>query len=274
MGKGTRFRSRESDDLPPPALSHTRPLSPPPRLSAPAQNIDHLFGPEYPMFTAAQTSGCCNGMSPTVPSGGFWVVEPDTAWGVRAWELMVRGKPERDRDGVHLTDPATGAPLFGVWRLSDLDLVKAMFTTPLYGRSPEVTWPFADDQRHGVAPGVRSLPEVIAMPASYWPRFTSYTRVGTPRPEPEGFRPERWDGVTPVWHALDIKYDYCVGMCECFPGRDLRDGYASVHFSCIPFGLHKPSWYATEAELFADMYSLASSCTRWCVAGGWHGRVG
>ena len=44
------------------------------------QNIDHLFGPEYPMFTAAMTHSCCNRNAPTMLSGGFWIVEPALKW--------------------------------------------------------------------------------------------------------------------------------------------------------------------------------------------------
>ena len=49
-----------------------------------------------------------------------------------------------------------------------------------------------------------------------------------------------------MWHALDIRYDQCIGMCECLPGRDLRDEYISIHFSCMQGRLHKPGWYDTE----------------------------
>jgi hypothetical protein len=44
------------------------------------RNIDHLFGPEYPMFTAAFTTACCNPVAAPIPSGGFWIVEPDVKW--------------------------------------------------------------------------------------------------------------------------------------------------------------------------------------------------
>ena len=27
----------------------------------------------------------------------------------------------------------------------------------------------------------------------------------------EGFMPERWDGVTDTWHALDVRYDQTIG---------------------------------------------------------------
>ena len=99
---------------------------------------------------------------------------------------------------------------------------------------------------------------------------------------PEGFQTSLWDGVTPVWRALDLRYDQvccaggslrgarrprgrrsdasptrrlhpallaapqCVGMCDCLPDRDLREGYMTVHFSCIQGRLLKPGAYATE----------------------------
>ena len=37
----------------------------------------------------------------------------------------------------------------------------------------------------------------------------------------------------------------------------------SIHFSCIPDIIHKPSWYDTEEKLMVDMYGFAESCTRW-----------
>ena len=33
--------------------------------------------------------------------------------------------------------------------------------------------------------------------------------------------------------ALDVRYDQCVGNCECLPERDMPEDYFSVHFSCI-----------------------------------------
>jgi hypothetical protein len=30
-----------------------------------------------------------------------------------------------------------------------------------------------------------------------------------------------------------VRYDQCVGNCDCLPGRDLRGEYTTVHFSCI-----------------------------------------
>jgi hypothetical protein len=50
-----------------------------------------------------------------------------------------------------------------------------------------------------------------------------------------------------VWETLDIRYDQCVGMCECLPGRDIPKSYFSIHFSCIHH-IGKPSKYETEHE--------------------------
>ena len=40
-----------------------------------------------------------------------------------------------------------------------------------------------------------------------------------------------WNGK--YWKALDVRYDQCVGNCECLPERDMPEDYFSVHFSCI-----------------------------------------
>lgn len=53
-------------------------------------------------------------------------------------------------------------------------------------------------------------------------------------------------GKSAVWRALDIRYDQCVGMCECLPEYDLREEYISIHFSCIQGDLRKPGVYTTE----------------------------
>ena len=65
-----------------------------------------------------------------------------------------------------------------------------------------------------------------------------------------GLRGVRPGASGPVgWgQAVDLRYDQCVGMCECLPGRSVGDAQISAHFSCIPLGLHKPGWYTTEHE--------------------------
>lgn len=65
-----------------------------------------------------------------------------------------------------------------------------------------------------------------------------------------------------MWRALDIRYDQCVGNCECLPGRDLHDEYITIHFSCIQQNLHKPDHFSNERDFMANLYFRATSCTR------------
>lgn len=46
---------------------------------------------------------------------------------------------------------------------------------------------------------------------------------------------------------LDPRYDQCVGMCECLPGRDMPRTSLTVHFSCIRY-VEKPSRYESERK--------------------------
>jgi len=50
-----------------------------------------------------------------------------------------------------------------------------------------------------------------------------------------------------VWKMLDPRYDQCVGMCECLPGRDMPRTSLTVHFSCIRY-VEKPSRYESERK--------------------------
>ena len=83
-------------------------------------NLDHLFGPEYPMFSAAMTYSCCNVQAAPTMSGGFWIVEPHPKWGIRLWELMEEGKPQYYRNGTLMY--VNGSIARGEWYLSDLDV--------------------------------------------------------------------------------------------------------------------------------------------------------
>ena len=41
-----------------------------------------------------------------------------------------------------------------------------------------------------------------------------------------------WDNI-PVWHALDARYDQCMGNCDCMVERVNPTYSYTVHFSCI-----------------------------------------
>ena len=73
----------------------------------------------------------------------------------------------------------------------------------------------------------------------------------------------------PSWRSLDVRYDQCVGNCECLPGRDIPADFFSVHFSCIQ-GLKKPGGYETEREFMRDLYFRSASCFRYYYAHQWY----
>lgn len=94
----------------------------------------------------------------------MWVFEPDTRMGVTAWELMVRGKRMLNKDGAQQTDER-GQLVFGDWHLSDLDIVTEMFTVPYTNNTHnrDRYFPFVNDYRHGIIPGLRKMPEYASM---------------------------------------------------------------------------------------------------------------
>lgn len=49
---------------------------------------------------------------------------------------------------------------------------------------------------------------------------------------PQSIAAHPLQGKTPVWHALDLRYDQCIGNCECLPGRDMKEDYITIHFRC------------------------------------------
>jgi hypothetical protein len=227
------------------------------------KNLDHLFGPEYPMFTAAMTYSCCNKVAAPTVSGGMWVVEPALGWGLKLWQMMATGKPQYHRNGTLMFNASTGAVVTDEWYLSDLDLVRAAFGVWEHSLSLEAVWPMVHDLRHGYVPGLRLLPQYAGFTDEQFSAAVM-DRWGR-RLTREGFLADTplWDGKAPVFRALDLRYDQCVGHCECLPERDLKQDYISVHFSCIPEIIHKAAWYETEAHFMEDMWLVAESCTRY-----------
>jgi hypothetical protein len=198
-------------------------------------NLDHLFGPEYPMFTAATTYACCNVNSAPTVSGGFWIVEPHLGWGLKLWHMMMEGKPQYHYQNGSLKVQPDGRLLVDEWYLSDLDLVRGAFGIWEHAVPVEAVWPMVHDLRHGFVPGLQYTPKYANMSVEQF-REKVLDRYGR-RIEHEGFLGEgapEWDGKEAVFRALDLRYDQCVGHCECNPDRDMKDKYFSVHFSCIP----------------------------------------
>lgn len=81
-----------------------------------SQNLDHLFGPEYPTFTGAITEACCLNNGPGIPSGGLWALEPSMALGLRIWAMMMEGAPMFNKTGFPLLG-SDGKQQREYWRL-------------------------------------------------------------------------------------------------------------------------------------------------------------
>ena len=141
---------------------------------------------------------------------------------------------------------------------SPLCLPSALFSS--VDNNPDadsIYWPGVDDLRHGYVPGLRLLPEFANMTDE---QFAVESKIGKRRRTVagEGFQPSRWDGVSPVWRALDVRYDQCIGQCECLPGRDMREAFITIHFSCFQSGMRKPGFYESEKDFMETLYWRAS----------------
>lgn len=119
-----------------------------------------------------------------------------------------------NRDGSHALDPATGKPQYTDWYLSDLDIVKAMFTTPFTNLDAERYFPLVNDARHGYVPGLRAMPQFRTVTDAV---FADAVKDRSRTVLPEGFIDAAWNRTTHpvVWHALDVRYDQCIGMVRC-----------------------------------------------------------
>jgi len=120
-----------------------------------------------------------------------------------------------------------------IWEMSDLDIARALFSIVDHRSDSDLLyWPGVEDARHGYVPGLRLLPQHANQSDA---EFALEAMSGKNRKLrlPEGFLPDKWDGVAPVWRALDVRYDQCIGNCECLPGRDMREAYITIHFRCV-----------------------------------------
>jgi hypothetical protein len=197
-------------------------------------NIDSLV--DEPHFSAATTYSCCNNHALPHISGG-WVFEPSLKLGSYFWDLMVAGQPEQYPNRTLKSTRVT-------WHESDMAL--AMYAFSDWHYSDYIGhWPKVADARHGFVPGLKMLPRYASMNDS---EFSVATRdYFTHAPLREGYMPELRQASAPggrtglglpgvVWHALDLRYDQCIGnVCECssIVGRDMPDKFRTVHFACL-----------------------------------------
>lgn len=209
------------------------------------RNFDFVM--REPMFTAAFTYDCCNANSPAKPSGGFWIVEPGAKVYARLMKL------------ISGPVPGTNDP----WHWGDMQVVRYLFGAPPPATASEPYWPTVNDHRHGYVKGLHYFPEIAQMNDL---QFRAYLeeRLRPDIPRIEGFVNSTWDGKRPpyVWRMLDARFDQCVGMCECIPGRDMPRTALTMHFSCMRH-VEKPAKYETEKDFMHAMYYHALSCTRY-----------
>ena len=132
----------------------------------------------------------------------------------------------------------------------------------------ETLWPRIDDVRHGAAAGQRFFPQFKdatdaefrqhALTDSYG--VSLFEGVDPSIPKTKLLDENALGEQAPMWRALDVRYDQCVGNCECLPERDMPNAYYSVHYSCLQ-GINKPQSFLTEMAL-ADALRKMLSCTR------------
>lgn len=248
------------------------------------------------------TYPCCDNTAAAHPSGGLWVIQPSRSLWARTWHLMAHGMPMYDRAGAPLLRADGSPRRSTWYRSDmDIAIALFTDPLSRRGGgSGSPRWPQLDDSRHGKATGLHLLPESrqrkarsrgsehsiqsAFQPPRGWNVRASfvyyhegvvrqlhaiggiYTNIlfhsSTPHNYPRHSTPTRLQASEPVWRALDIRYDQCVGNCECLPGRDLRDDYVTVHFSCIQHNLHKPGHFSNERDFMDNLYYRATSCTR------------
>jgi len=231
------------------------------------QNLDHLLF--YPDFTSAFTQDCCNRAAQPRPSGGFWVLQPSAARMAQI-EIMVNGP-----------DPLVPLNLeMGPeehWHFSDMSVVTVLFLevrkVPPYYHMPEAMDARVahDDIQHwyteagiqnrvarweaaeangslvlGSAADLATFPgkpehlgEYEFVVSNKNPNLGDKIAFDMGHPEIAGRR----------WHMLNESYDVLAIECQCMQERELGPLKYSLHFSCLPSPIEKPSSYETRAAL-------------------------
>ena len=69
----------------------------------------------------------------------------------------MQGMPDKYSNGTQKQNP-DGSLKYMTWRLSDLDLARAMFAASHPVEDDLPLWPGMEDLRHGYVPGLRLLP--------------------------------------------------------------------------------------------------------------------
>ena len=90
--------------------------------------------------------------------------------------------------------------------------MRAAFSVWDHSLYTEAVWPDVHDLRHGTVPGMRNLPRYASLSDAEYQK-QRIGKAGVPHAV-EGFDASSplWDGVSPVFRALDIAYDQ---VCTC-----------------------------------------------------------
>jgi hypothetical protein len=166
-------------------------------------------------------------------------------------------------DAINHEVPGPDA-MYRYWHWGDMMVVRYVFGAPITFSIYGVPWPFVNDKRHGYIPGIRKYFEVYSKMTDE--QFNNTVRWNDGEVAPEGFIEDSWDvcesiqsrspcastpvvyrlqGESPVWRALDVRYDQCIGHCECLPERDIPKEARTVHLSCMHH-MRKPAEYDDE----------------------------
>ena len=129
--------------------------------------------------------------------------------------MMVAGKPKQDPKTFEVLMKPDGTPEREYWHWGDMQIVRWYFSKwPLtFPREPQ--WPKIDDDNHGRVEGLRFYPRYRAMPEAEFAEETADYRDRDAGPMSEGWTGAAWDGATPVWRALDARYDQVRVCAEC-----------------------------------------------------------
>jgi hypothetical protein len=72
--------------------------------------------------------------------------------------------------------------------------------------------------------------------------------------------------IPPVWIAIDIRFDYCVGSMHALPYMHSPETSYSVHFSCLQH-IEKPSKFydKNEGMMMAQLFNYADGYARYWI---------
>ena len=121
--------------------------------------------------------------------------------------MMVAGKPKQDPKTFEVLMKPDGTPEREYWHWGDMQIVRWKFSKWPLTFPQEPLWPKIDDDNHGMVEGMRFYPKYVNMTDEEFAGEITDYRNRDAGAMPQGWTGAKWDGVTPVWHSLDSRYD-------------------------------------------------------------------